>query len=129
MRACVLLRPLTSFLPLTSQVDSPHALTFGPQMLKSIKKHAKGTPLDVHLVVARPLRYVKALAEAGADHVTAQWESLGGDAAERAKAFGEFSLLSRKVDAKLLPRSRTTPFPWWLHRITHSHTLHMSCSQ
>ena len=68
-------------------------------MVKSLKKHAKGTPIDVHLVVLRPLRYVKELAEAGADHVTVQWESLGEDAAARTMSLRGFAELVKQVSS------------------------------
>jgi hypothetical protein len=41
------------------EIDSPDAFTFGPPMVKFLRKHTEGTPLDVHLVAARPLRYVE----------------------------------------------------------------------
>ena len=52
-------------------VDSPHALTFGPQMVAAIRKRTK-LLLDVHLVAKSPLRYVDALAAAGAHRVHLQ---------------------------------------------------------
>ena len=77
-------------------LDSPHALTFGPQMIKSLRDYATSAShvdliLDIHLCVDRPLRYVKALANAGSSRVIFQWEafrSLDG-ALEMAKAINE----------------------------------------
>ena len=40
-------------------------ITFGPPMIKSIKKHAD-IPLDVHLMIDRPERYID---EIGRAHV------------------------------------------------------------
>lgn len=54
-------------------VDSPHALTFGPQMVAAIRQRTN-LLLDVHLVAKGPLRYVDALA-AVAHRVHLQWES------------------------------------------------------
>lgn len=44
-------------------------ITFGMPMIKAIKKGAR-KPLDVHLMITEPERYVKAFAEAGANIIT-----------------------------------------------------------
>ena len=44
-------------------------ITFGPPMIKSIKKHAD-IPLDVHLMIDKPERYIDEFINAGADGVT-----------------------------------------------------------
>lgn len=49
-------------------------ITFGPPMIKSIKKHAD-IPLDVHLMIDRPERYIDAFADAGADIITIHAEA------------------------------------------------------
>ncbi len=41
-------------------------ITFGPKMVKDIKKHAK-RPLDVHLMIVNPSKYADAFMDAGAD--------------------------------------------------------------
>ena len=41
-------------------------ISFGIPVIKAIKKHAK-KPLDVHLMIVQPERYVEAFKEAGAD--------------------------------------------------------------
>ncbi len=43
-------------------------ITFGPPMVKSIKK-ATHLPLDVHLMIENPEKYILAFAEAGADMI------------------------------------------------------------
>lgn len=43
-------------------------LTFGPDMIRAIRS-ATRKPLDVHLMIERPERYVERFIEAGADHV------------------------------------------------------------
>lgn len=43
-------------------------LTFGPDMIRAIRG-ATRKPLDVHLMIERPERYVERFMEAGADHV------------------------------------------------------------
>ncbi len=44
-------------------------ITFGMPMIKAIKAHAT-KPLDVHLMITEPERYVRAFADAGADIIT-----------------------------------------------------------
>jgi ribulose-phosphate 3-epimerase len=49
-------------------------LSFGFPVVKAIKKHAK-KPLDVHLMIVDPDRYVQAFKEAGADILTVHYEA------------------------------------------------------
>lgn len=49
-------------------------ITFGPKMVKDIKKICQ-TPLDVHLMIVEPERYVKNFIESGADILTIHVES------------------------------------------------------
>lgn len=60
-------------------LDSPHALTFGPQMVGSIRKRFADTVLDVHLCVDRPQRYARPMADAGATRIIFQWEAMGNN--------------------------------------------------
>ena len=60
-------------------LDSPHALTFGPQMVEAIHNRFPYLFLDIHLCVDRPARFVKAMAEAGASRLIFQWEAMGED--------------------------------------------------
>lgn len=70
-------------------LDSPHALTFGPQMVGAIRKRFEKYPeliLDIHLCVDRPTRYITALAKAGASRVIFMFEAMGlNEAVEFAK--------------------------------------------
>lgn len=43
--------------------------TFGPPMIKAIRKHTE-LPLDVHLMITKPERYIDKFLEAGADVIT-----------------------------------------------------------
>lgn len=43
-------------------------LTFGPDMIRALRR-ATRLPLDVHLMIERPERYVERFIEAGADHI------------------------------------------------------------
>jgi len=48
-------------------------ISFGFPVVKAVKKYAK-KPLDVHLMIVEPERYVKEFAEAGADKITVHYE-------------------------------------------------------
>lgn len=49
-------------------------LTIGPPVIRSIRKHTK-LPLDTHLMIEEPDRYLEAFREAGADHITVHYEA------------------------------------------------------
>lgn len=51
---------------------APH-LTFGPAIVQAARR-ATRLPLDVHLMVDEPERFLKAFADAGADHLTVHGE-------------------------------------------------------
>ena len=66
-------------------LDSPYALTFGPQMVKAIRKCCDEydstfgkAVLDLHVCVDRPARYVGALAASGGSRFIFQWEAMQG---------------------------------------------------
>src|SRR5271170_2325838 len=44
-------------------------ITFGPDIVKTIRSHTK-LPLDVHLMISRPRKFVTAFVEAGAANIT-----------------------------------------------------------
>lgn len=49
-------------------------ITFGPNVVEAIRPHTS-LPLDVHLMIVDPDRYINAFAEAGADIITIHAES------------------------------------------------------
>ncbi len=49
-------------------------ISFGFPVVKAIKKHAK-KPLDVHLMIIQPERYIKDFKEAGADVLSVHYEA------------------------------------------------------
>ncbi len=49
-------------------------ITFGPAMIKAIKKHTD-KPLDVHLMIEKPERYIDDFVKAGADYITIHYEA------------------------------------------------------
>ena len=49
-------------------------ISYGMPVVEAIKKHAK-KPLDVHLMIEKPERYIEKFAEIGADIITVHYES------------------------------------------------------
>ncbi|MBN1446795.1 MAG: ribulose-phosphate 3-epimerase [Bacteroidetes bacterium] len=49
-------------------------ITIGPLIVEAIKRHA-ARPLDVHLMITDPDRYLAAFRDAGADILTVHWEA------------------------------------------------------
>ena len=49
-------------------------ISYGMPVIKAIKKHAR-KPLDVHLMIEKPERYIEEFAEIGADIITVHYES------------------------------------------------------
>ena len=49
-------------------------LTLGMPIIKSLKPHAT-IPLDVHLMIEKPERYIESFIEAGADYLTLHIEA------------------------------------------------------
>jgi ribulose-phosphate 3-epimerase len=49
-------------------------ITFGPMMVKTIKRLTK-IPLDVHLMISNPDKYIEKFIEAGADYLTIHQEA------------------------------------------------------
>lgn len=49
-------------------------ISFGPDMIKAIKKYTD-KPLDVHLMIEKPERYIDNFVAAGADYITIHYEA------------------------------------------------------
>lgn len=49
-------------------------ISFGPKMIADIKPRT-ALPLDVHLMIERPERYIEQFAKAGADYITIHYEA------------------------------------------------------
>ena len=49
-------------------------ISYGMPVIKAIKKHAR-KPLDVHLMIEKPERYIEEFAKVGADIITVHYES------------------------------------------------------
>ena len=50
-------------------------ISFGPPVIKYVKKVAENVPLDVHLMIEAPERYIDEFKKAGADILTIHYES------------------------------------------------------
>lgn len=55
-------------------------LTFGPIIVEACRK-LTSLPLDVHLMVVEPMRFLEGFARAGADHLTVHLEAVGDERA------------------------------------------------
>ncbi len=49
-------------------------ISFGPDMIKAFRRHTQ-KPLDVHLMIEKPERYIDNFVEAGADYITIHYEA------------------------------------------------------
>lgn len=56
-------------------------ITFGIKMVKDMRK-VTTLPLDVHLMIVHPEKYVQEFAKAGADFITVHWEACQDNLAE-----------------------------------------------
>ena len=65
------------------------ALTFGPILVRGVRK-LSALPLDVHLMVVEPLRFLEEFARAGADHLIVHAEAVADprDALRRIRGRG-----------------------------------------
>ena len=53
-------------------------ITFGIKMVADIRKKTT-LPIDAHLMIVEPIKYVKRFAEAGADYITVHYEACKED--------------------------------------------------
>ena len=49
-------------------------ITFGPNVVKAVRR-ITDVPIDVHLMIVKPERHLKAFAEAGTNHITVHYET------------------------------------------------------
>ena len=85
-------------------------ISFGPALVKAVRAHSV-LPLDVHLMIVDPDRYIDAFAAAGADYLTVHYEACQNPAGtlQRIRAAGMKAGVSLKpgtgpdVLAPLLP--------------------------
>ena len=76
-------------------------ITIGPLVVKSIRPVTK-LPLDVHLMIDNPGKYVESFARAGSDMITFHIESLGEDPKEVIRLVRYFK---KKVGLSIKPKT------------------------
>jgi ribulose-phosphate 3-epimerase len=84
-------------------------LTIGPPVLAAIKRCAT-LPLDVHLMIVEPQRYLEAFAEAGADVITVHAEATP----HLQRAFARIRELGKKAGVALNPSTSLSAVEWIL---------------
>jgi ribulose-phosphate 3-epimerase len=89
-------------------------ITFGPQVAASIRKHTS-LPLDAHLMITDPDRYIKAFVDAGADIITVHYEACMhlDRTIDLVKSYG------KKVGVALVPATLPSVLEYVLDKIDH----------
>jgi len=84
-------------------------ITIGPPVVAAIKRCAK-LPLDVHLMIAEPERYIEAFADAGADVLTVHAEATP----HLQRAVARVRELGKKAGVSLNPSTSLSAIEWVL---------------
>lgn len=84
-------------------------LTIGPPVVAAVKRCAK-LPLDVHLMIVEPERYLEAFAEAGADVITVHAEATP----HLQRAVARIRELGKKAGVSLNPSTSLSAIEWVL---------------
>lgn len=87
-------------------------LTFGPLVCRAVRR-ISDLPLDAHLMISEPGRYLEAFAEAGVDAITIHVES-DGDTGEILDRIGDLGL---RRGVSLRPRTPLDHVLPWLDRL------------
>ena len=66
-------------------------ITFGPKMVKDIRPHTN-LPLDVHLMIDQPWRYLEQFAEAGADYLSVHYKACGKRLSDTLEQIGKLGV-------------------------------------
>jgi ribulose-phosphate 3-epimerase len=84
-------------------------ITIGPPVVAAVKRHAK-VPLDVHLMIVEPERYIEEFANAGADVITVHAEAT----AHLQRAVARIRELGKKAGVALNPSTSLSAVEWVL---------------
>ncbi|HBX43944.1 MAG TPA: ribulose-phosphate 3-epimerase [Deltaproteobacteria bacterium] len=84
-------------------------ITIGPPVVAAVKRCAK-VPLDVHLMIVEPERYLEAFADAGADVITIHPEAT----THLQRALARVRELGKKVGVSLNPSTPLSAIEWVL---------------
>lgn len=87
-------------------------ITIGPVVLQAIRR-STALPLNVHLMIVEPERYLQAFAEAGADHLLVQAEP--GSTVHLHRVLARIRALGRKAGVVLDPASPPELIEYVLH--------------
>jgi ribulose-phosphate 3-epimerase len=87
-------------------------ITIGPPVVAAMKKCAT-VPLDVHLMIAEPERYIEAFAGAGADIITIHAEATP----HLQRALARIRELGKKPGVALNPSTPLSAVEWILHDV------------
>jgi ribulose-phosphate 3-epimerase len=87
-------------------------ITFGPVVLRAIRR-STAKPLNVHLMIVEPERYLGAFAEAGADHLLVQAEP--GSTVHLHRVLTQIRALGKKAGVVLDPASPVELVEYVLH--------------
>ena len=87
-------------------------ITVGPIVVKAIKKYAS-IPLDVHLMIVEPEKYIDAFAEAGADIITIHAEATP----HLQRAVARIRDLGKKAGVSLNPSTPLSAVKWVIQDI------------
>ena len=84
-------------------------ITIGPPVVAAIRRYAK-VPLDVHLMIVEPEKYLEAFADAGADVITVQAEATP----HLQRAVARVRELGKKAGVALNPSTSLSAVEWVL---------------
>jgi len=84
-------------------------ITIGPPVVAAIKRYAK-LPLDVHLMIVEPEKYIEAFADAGADVLTVHAEATP----HLQRAVARVRELGKKAGVSLNPSTSLSAIEWVL---------------
>lgn len=87
-------------------------ITIGPMVVEAIRR-CTAKPLDVHLMIVEPERYIHAFAKAGADHLLVQAEP--GSTIHLHRVLGQIRDLGKKAGVVLDPASPPELIEYVLH--------------
>jgi ribulose-phosphate 3-epimerase len=87
-------------------------ITIGPVVLEAIRR-STAKPLNVHLMIVEPERYLRAFADAGADHILVQAEP--GSTIHLHRVLSEIRALGKKAGVVLDPASPPEMIDYVLH--------------
>ena len=87
-------------------------ITIGPLVLQAIRR-VTTKPLNVHLMIVEPERYLTAFAEAGADHLLVQAEP--GSTIHLHRVLGQIRALGKKAGVVIDPASPPELIEYVLH--------------